>query len=899
MLLLAPGTQRRSKSAAELLQGALAALGFGCTLAPVNNGRIRADDTPWPLLLQADAVLLDQSLRNPADLVLFGLCLGLRAGTTLLLAEQQTDTGVASQPAWQGAALRYALPPDDLSSSAAPAHEPLQALLDQLGPALTGANGQLRPGRAFMRLPSLLPPRQVPGFRTPARPPDPGRQPQCLVLQGFGRRVDPATGRELDLDAVFINLQNAIQAAGLIGLRADLESDPDDDSPRLLDALLDADLVIADISTAPDNVLRRLGLRWAWRPWGTLVITERSMRVPSGLWQGDVNVLHYIDPGDDPKGSIFADELGRRLQAKIYKPEIDSPVYLALPDLQPPQRRAGPSRSSSGATLQSEEGDDGDDERNNNTAIPAELPSTPVDTLPPSPSPAPDSTPTATEAPGHKAAPPKVFISYIHEYRDHAKALCHHLRVAGMQVQSDMDLQPGDSWDQHLKQWLEDADAVLAIAGPATHKRPFPLGEIGRAVALHKCLIPVLVDPMAPAEIVPALRDRLWANRDAQGNVQYLGGLKGDGLEQAHQHTARQILAVLLHDADSRSAAGPQPEPAAADVAGGQASAASGEASAAAEAETQSDRPAKVAVEPEAAAPVQAEAELAAETAPAPEAEADRGPPLPPAPETAPTPPPPFTAPMAPEAPEAPKTARWWQAGTTASRAVGKLRQRLGAARGTGFLVRAGDFGLTPPDEPLLLTCSHVLGPPGEHEASRSLTPYQAEVVFESDDATRAYDFSELLWFSPVSQHDASLLRLAQPPLHIAPLRLAHRLPPAPAAGQRGASVVLIGHPFGRDLAFSVDGNHLLDHEGPPDGRPQAPGVWRVHYRASTEPGSAGSPVFDADDWTVIALHHARSETPGLPRLNGQTGRYAASEGLALPAIVAAAKAALGDPPVA
>ena len=54
------------------------------------------------------------------------------------------------------------------------------------------------------------------------------------------------------------------------------------------------------------------------------------------------------------------------------------------------------------------------------------------------------------------------------------------------------------------------------------------------------------------------------------------------------------------------------------------------------------------------------------------------------------------------------------------------------------------------------------------------------------------------------------------------------------------------GHPGGRELAFSFQDNELLDHEGPTAGKPQIPGVCRVHYRASTEAGSGGSPVFNA-----------------------------------------------------
>jgi Trypsin-like peptidase domain len=98
---------------------------------------------------------------------------------------------------------------------------------------------------------------------------------------------------------------------------------------------------------------------------------------------------------------------------------------------------------------------------------------------------------------------------------------------------------------------------------------------------------------------------------------------------------------------------------------------------------------------------------------------------------------------------------------------------------------------------------------------------------------------------------------------------------------QHGARVYIVGHPGGRDLAFSFQDNELLDHEGPPGGNPQIKGVSRVHYRAPTEPGSSGSPVFNAGQWEVIALHHMGLKA-GMPRLNGKDGSYAANEGISM-----------------
>ena len=75
-----------------------------------------------------------------------------------------------------------------------------------------------------------------------------------------------------------------------------------------------------------------------------------------------------------------------------------------------------------------------------------------------------------------------------------------------------------------------------------------------------------------------------------------------------------------------------------------------------------------------------------------------------------------------------------------------------------------------------------------------------------------------------------------------------------------------------------------------PLGSRRFPGVVRVHYHAPTEGGNSGSPVFDDSGWKVIALHHKGGRF-GMPRLTGQSGTYAANEGLALATLVAAVKA--------
>jgi V8-like Glu-specific endopeptidase len=79
----------------------------------------------------------------------------------------------------------------------------------------------------------------------------------------------------------------------------------------------------------------------------------------------------------------------------------------------------------------------------------------------------------------------------------------------------------------------------------------------------------------------------------------------------------------------------------------------------------------------------------------------------------------------------------------------------------------------------------------------------------------------------------------------------------------------VIGHPKGRDLELSLQDNYLLGFDD-----------MLVHYRTPTEKGSSGSPVFEPEDWRVIALHHKGNEE--MKRLDGKDGTYEANEGISI-----------------
>lgn len=75
-------------------------------------------------------------------------------------------------------------------------------------------------------------------------------QGTCFVVMGFGKKTDFETGRVLDLDQSYKNLiKPAVEAAGLKCIRADEIVHSGLIDVPMYEQLLNADVVVADLST--------------------------------------------------------------------------------------------------------------------------------------------------------------------------------------------------------------------------------------------------------------------------------------------------------------------------------------------------------------------------------------------------------------------------------------------------------------------------------------------------------------------------------------------------------------------------------------------------------------------------------------------------------------------------
>ncbi len=233
--------------------------------------------------------------------------------------------------------------------------------------------------------------------------------------------------------------------------------------------------------------------------------------------------------------------------------------------------------------------------------------------------------------------------------------------------------------------------------------------------------------------------------------------------------------------------------------------------------------------------------------------------------------------------------------------AIEALHEGRWRRMGTGFVIRGEVLNEAWAGQLLIVSNHHVVS---QMDGALSSSYRRCRANFIEYDPIRQAEtehpvlFEGVLWRSGERAHDVAILKpRSELPKVAAPLGpddVSEYLPPRPHVGVDGAGmhVVILGFPGGEDLQFSFGDELLLDHDAcdpgtapdparRPDGRPV-----RLHYRTPSMPGSSGSPVFSAGDWTLVGIHHRGQ--PNCRRLAPKDGSYEANEGIWLPSIIAA-----------
>jgi hypothetical protein len=162
----------------------------------------------------------------------------------------------------------------------------------------------------------------------------------CFVVQGFGKKTDFTDGRVLDLDASYAVIKEAVEAAGLVCIRADEIKHAGTIDLPMYQQLLQADLVIADLSTYNVNAAFELGVRYGLRPHATIIVAEEGFKNPFDV--GHIVIRRYKHLGEDigtKEAKRFRDDLKQAIAEIIAEPKTDSPVYTFLQWLSPPREQ--------------------------------------------------------------------------------------------------------------------------------------------------------------------------------------------------------------------------------------------------------------------------------------------------------------------------------------------------------------------------------------------------------------------------------------------------------------------------------------------------------------------------------------------------------------------------------
>jgi tetratricopeptide (TPR) repeat protein len=163
----------------------------------------------------------------------------------------------------------------------------------------------------------------------------------CFVVMGFGKKTDFETGRTLDLDKTYRNIiKPAVKAAGLECIRADEIVHSGLIDVPMYKQLLNADVVVADLSTSNKNAYYELGVRHALKPYTTIILCEDGIKTfPFDVNHVAVRQYRHLGEGID---SEEVDRMRDMLASAIVtisqaeKPDTDSPVYTFLNGLTPP-----------------------------------------------------------------------------------------------------------------------------------------------------------------------------------------------------------------------------------------------------------------------------------------------------------------------------------------------------------------------------------------------------------------------------------------------------------------------------------------------------------------------------------------------------------------------------------
>ena len=194
----------------------------------------------------------------------------------------------------------------------------------------------------------------------------------------------------------------------------------------------------------------------------------------------------------------------------------------------------------------------------------------------------------------------------------------------------------------------------------------------------------------------------------------------------------------------------------------------------------------------------------------------------------------------------------WAEKLAKVGKSIAKVTSNRGRAKGTAFLINGVEFfGELAIGRHFVITTEHIVNTEGKPPGLMPQSTLFTFTRFPNEPPVRA---KKIVWSSPRSYHDASIIEIFPPPKGTTPFSIS-AMPQLSSSGTDGIKyVTVIGHPMGRELSLAINNLELIEHNGP--GSEGSPDPIYIRYSSSTEPGSSGSPVLDWDTMELIGFHH-------------------------------------------
>lgn len=156
----------------------------------------------------------------------------------------------------------------------------------------------------------------------------------CFVIMGFGEKMDYDSSEKVNLDEMYLKVIKKVFSENITEyklVRADEIMTSSIIDVEMYTLLINADLVIADITTLNPNAIYELGVRHALKPYTTVIIRRKSDKsLPFDISHNRVFTYEkqgYEFTDEEIKNNI---EVLRKVVIESEKSVVDSPLYTYL-----------------------------------------------------------------------------------------------------------------------------------------------------------------------------------------------------------------------------------------------------------------------------------------------------------------------------------------------------------------------------------------------------------------------------------------------------------------------------------------------------------------------------------------------------------------------------------------